>query len=194
VSTESDDKKEQQQQRSKIKDQRSKTTTTTGLIKRARKCFSLAFKKVLHTPRKNKFLKNDVPAYPPEADDPDDDDEEALIAALLSFSFLFLASSSIFSSMSISSLLEDDDALIVPFEPILLRWNCAFFSREEEEEIKADDLAEQAAVKDEDANIVLPLCFLLRVLEAPCVIRNASARFVFCDFFFSSRERKAAFD
>jgi len=65
--------------------------------------------------------------------------------------------------MSISSLLEDDDALIVPFEPILLRWNCAFFSREEEEEIKADDLAEQAA-KDEDANIiVLPLCFLLRV-------------------------------
>jgi len=38
-----------------------------------------------------------------------------------------------------------------------------FFSREEEEEIKADDLAEQAA-KDEDANIiVLPLCFLLRV-------------------------------
>ena len=95
--------------------------------------------------------------------------------------------------MSISSLLEDDDALIVPFtEPILtlLRWNCAFFCCEEEEEIKADDLA----VKDEDANIVLPLCFLLRVLEAPCVIRNASARFVFCDFFFSSRERKAAFD
>jgi hypothetical protein len=90
--------------------------------------------------------KNDVPAYPPEADDPDDDDEEALIAALLSFSFLFLASSSIFSSMSISSLLEVD-ALIVPFEPILLlRWNCAFFSREEEEEeMKADDLAEQAA-------------------------------------------------
>lgn len=125
----------------------------------SRKCLSLAFKKVLHTPRKNKFLKNDVPAYPPEADDPDDD-EEAL-AALLSFSFLFLASSSIFSSMSISSLLEDDDALIVPFEPILLRWNCAFFSREEEEEIKADDLAEQG-VKDEDANIIaLPLCFVL---------------------------------
>ena len=99
--------------------------------------------------------------------------------------------------MSISSLLEDDDALIVPFEPILLRWNCAFFSREEEEEMKADDLAEQAAVKDEDANIFCAsfmLCFALRVLEAPCVIRNASARFVFCDFFFSSRERKAAFD
>ena len=66
--------------------------------------------------------------------------------------------------MSISSLLEDDDdALIVPFrEPILLlRWNCAFFSREEEEEIKADDLAEQG-VKDEDANIIaLPLCFVV---------------------------------
>jgi len=90
--------------------------------------------------------------------------------------------------MSISSLLEDDDALIVPFrEPILLlRWNCAFFSREEEEEIKADDLA----VKDEDANIVLPFCFASRVLEeAPCrrvrVIRNARARFVlFATFFF----------
>jgi len=146
---------------------------------------SLAFKKVLHATQKQ-IPKNDVPAYPPEADDPDDD-EEAL-AALLSFSFLFLASSSIFSSMSISSLLEDDDAPIVPFrEPILLRWNCAFFCCEEEEEIKADDLAEQAA-KDEDANIVLPFCFLLRVLEAPCrrlrVIRNASARFVLCDFFF----------
>jgi hypothetical protein len=96
----------------------------------------------------NVLTLNEAPAYPPEADDPDDDDEEALIAALLSFSFLFLASSSIFSSMSISSLLEDDDALmIVPFrEPILLRWNCAFFCfEEEEEEIKADDLAEQAA-------------------------------------------------
>ena len=93
--------------------------------------------------------------------------------------------------MSISSLLEDDDALIVPFEPILLRWNCAFFSREEEEEIKADDLAEQAA-KDEDANIiVLPLCFLLRVLEAPCVIRNASARFVLRLFFFISERRRS---
>jgi len=192
VSTESDDKKEQQQQRATDKDQRSKTLKRHPRSSaRSRKCLSLAFKKVLHATQKQ--IPKTVPAYPPEADDPDDDEDEAL-AALLSFSFLFLASSSIFSSMSISSLLEDEDALIVPFEPILLRWNCAFFSREEEEEMKADDLAEQAAVKDEDANIVLPLCFLLRVLEAPCVIRNASARFVFCDFFFSSRERKAAFD
>jgi hypothetical protein len=65
--------------------------------------------------------------------------------------------------MSISSL--EDDALIVPFEPTLLRWNCALFNTffcEEEEEIKADDLAE-AAAKDEDANIALPFCFVLRV-------------------------------
>jgi len=108
---------------------------------------SLAFKKVLHI--KPKVPKKHVPAYPPD-DDPDD---EALLslAALLSFSFLFLASSSIFSSMSISSL--EVDALIVPLdEPTLLRWNCALLFNTFFCDKKADDLAEEAAVKD--ANIV----------------------------------------
>jgi len=123
---------------------------------RARKSvpLSLAFKKVLH--QSKKVPKKHVPAYPPD-DDPDD---EALLslAALLSFSFLFLASSSIFSSISISSL-EDDDARMVPLdEPTLLRWNCALLFKTFFCDKKADDLAEEAAVKD--ANIVRFLfCF-----------------------------------
>jgi len=116
---------------------------------RAKECASLS--RVQKSPTSLQKGKNqNVPAYPPD-DDPDD---EALLslAALLSFSFLFLASSSIFSSMSISSL-EDDDALIVPLdEPTLLRWNCALLFNTFFCDKKADDLAEEAAVKD--ANIV----------------------------------------
>ena len=130
------------------------TTTTTGFKRhrarsRAKVCLSRAFKKSpIHQTKK--FPKKHVPAYPPD-DDPDD--EELLsLAALLSFSFLFLASSSIFSSMSISSL--EDDARMVPLdEPTLkLRWSCALLFNTFFCDKKADDLAEEAAVKD--ANIV----------------------------------------
>jgi hypothetical protein len=112
-------------------------------------CLSLSRSKKSYI--STKVPKKHVPAYPPD-DDPDD--EELLsLAALLSFSFLFLASSSIFSSMSISSL--EDDARMPLDEPtLLLRWNCALLFNTFFCDKKADDLAEAAAAKDEDANIV----------------------------------------
>lgn len=136
------------------------TTTTTGFKRhrarsRAKVCASLSRVQKSPIHQSKKVPKKHVPAYPPD-DDPDD---EALLslAALLSFSFLFLASSSIFSSMSISSL--EDDARMVPLdEPTLLRWNCALLFKTFFCDKKADDLAEEAAVKD--ANIVRFLfCF-----------------------------------